>query len=153
MRLLIGSQLVLHFLLLSYHQHFRPRSSWFVSDSVIVSVFQNRWNPRNLRLQSRAVLQDSLLLKLSLKRSTHRSLTLHIIRAPHRNVCLGCVSLSLAASFLRPSVTPCCFVPDSAFLFSHLVPLYACTATFRFLVCTFQHFEKLNMSLPVASDN
>lgn len=46
MRLLIGSQLVLHFLLLSYHQHFRPRSSWFVSDSVIVSVLQNRWNPK-----------------------------------------------------------------------------------------------------------
>lgn len=98
----------------------------------------------------KTVLQD---LKLSLKRSAHRSLTLHINRAPHRNVCLGCVSLSLAASFLRPSVTPYCSVPDSAFLFSHLVPLYACTATFRFLVCTFQHFKKLNMSLPVASDN
>lgn len=49
----MGSQLALHFLLLSHHQHFPPWSSWFVSDSVIVSVFQNRWNPGDLRSQSR----------------------------------------------------------------------------------------------------
>lgn len=130
---LIRSWLTLHFLLLSYHQR-----------SVTLSVFQNSWNPRNLRWLSQAAPQDSLLLMS------------HILGAQHRNVCLGCASLRLAVSFARPSVTPCCFVPDSDFLFLGSVPPYDCTAKFHFLVCTFPHFpdaEHVHVSLPVASDN